>query len=60
MAAIVLVAVWKLRDAGELRRLYSLRRFDFSVAMIALVSYTNMFNHVFGSELDFPAAPELT
>lgn len=37
LAAIVLVAVWKLMDAGELRRLYSLRRFDFSVAMIALL-----------------------
>jgi uncharacterized peroxidase-related enzyme len=31
-----------------------------AVAMIALVTYTNLFNHVFGSELDFPAAPDLT
>ncbi len=37
LAAIVLVAVWKLMDVGELRRLYSLRRFDFGVAVIALL-----------------------
>ena len=31
-----------------------------AVAMIALVTYTNLFNHVFGSELDFPPAPDLS
>ena len=44
-----------VRSAG-----YSDAQIAESVAMIALVSYTNLFNHVFGSELDFPAAPELT
>ena len=44
-----------VRSAG-----YSDAQIAEAVAMIALVTYTNLFNHVFGSELDFPAAPELT
>ena len=43
-----------VREAG-----YSDGQIAESVAMIALVTYTNLFNHVFGSELDFPAAPDL-
>jgi uncharacterized peroxidase-related enzyme len=43
-----------VREAG-----YSDGQIAESIAMIALVTYTNLFNHVFGTELDFPAAPEL-
>lgn len=44
-----------VREAG-----YSDGQIAESVAMIALVTYTNLFNHVFGSELDFPPAPDLS
>jgi SulP family sulfate permease len=37
LAAIVVSAVWKLMDVGELRRLYGLRRFEFLVALVALL-----------------------
>ncbi len=37
LAAIVLFAVWKLMDVGELRRLYTISRVDFAVAFIALL-----------------------
>jgi high affinity sulfate transporter 1 len=37
LAAIVIFAVWKLMDVGELRRLFGLRRVDFWVALIALL-----------------------
>ena len=30
-----------------------------AIAFIALVTYTNLFNHVFATELDFPAAPDI-
>lgn len=37
LAAIVLFAVWKLMDVGELRRLYNTGRVDFVVALTALL-----------------------
>ena len=30
-----------------------------AIAFIALVTYANLFNHVFATELDFPAAPDI-
>jgi high affinity sulfate transporter 1 len=37
LAAIVLFAVWKLMDVEELRRLYTISRVDFAVALSALL-----------------------
>lgn len=43
-----------VRQAG-----YSDGQIAEAVAYIGLATYSNLFNHVNGSELDFPAAPEL-
>lgn len=44
-----------VRQAG-----YSDAQITEIIAFIALATYTNLFNHVFDTELDFPQAPELS
>ena len=43
-----------VRDAG-----YTDGQIAESIAYIGLATYSNLFNHVFDTELDFPAAPKL-